>query len=121
MFLIIFGLVNIGLLAALQYVFREGDFERLLHGHDFRAELCGVGDLSGEEYVYWPEPAVSTDLRICLQGCPANVAFEGLCVYDVDHVTETDVCYTTYPSKPFAKMCLPADTDLREEITELIF
>jgi hypothetical protein len=114
-------LVNVGLVAALGYAYTEGDFERMLHGYDFRGELCGVGELSGEEYKYWPEPDVSLDLSLCLPGCPSNTAVQGICLYDTDHTTETDSCYTTYPSKPFAKMCIPASTDLREDITERIF
>lgn len=102
-------------------MFTEGDFERLLHWYDFRGELCGVGDLSSEEYVYWPEPGVSLDLAVCLPGCPGNVATNGVCLYETDHETMTDICYTSYASKPLNKMCIPADTDVREEITEMIF
>jgi hypothetical protein len=119
--LVLFVLANLGLAAVLAYAFHEGDFERMLHGFDFRGELCGVDDLSGKEYVYWPEPNESLDLAICLPGCPANTAVQGICLYETDHETETDVCYNSYPSKPYVKMCIPASTDLREELTELIF
>lgn len=116
-----FILCNLGFAAALAYVFNEGDFERLLHWYDFRGELCGVDDLSGKEYAYWPEPDVSMDLAICLPGCPGNTAVGGICLYETDHETETDTCYTSYPSKPFNKMCIPASTDIREEVTEHLF
>jgi hypothetical protein len=63
-----FLVVNIALSGVLIYAIWEGDIERILHGYDFRGELCGVGDLSGREYVYWPEPNVSLDLAVCLPG-----------------------------------------------------
>lgn len=109
------------LVLLLWYVYIAGDFERLLHWADFRGELCGVGDLSGKEYTYWPEPEVSTDLAVCTEGCPSNVAMNGVCLYETDHETDTTICYNTYASKPFAKLCIPADEDTREEITELLF
>ena len=72
------------------YIYIAGDFERLLHWSDFRGELCGVGDLSGKEYTYWPEPEVSTDLTVCTVGCPSNTAINGICLYETDHETDTD-------------------------------
>ena len=120
-YLIIFIVLNLGFAAVWAYVYKEGDFERLLHWYDFRGELWGVGDLSGKEYTYWPEPKVSTDLSICTVGCPGNTAVNGICLYETDHTTETDVCYTAYPSTPFGKFWLPSSSDTREDITELIF
>ena len=55
-FLIVFVTANIVLVSAAIFIFMEGDIERVLHGADFRGELCGVDDLSGKEYLYWPAP-----------------------------------------------------------------
>ena len=99
----------------------EGDAERVLHGSDFRAELCGVDDLSGKEYLYWPDPKNDMDVKLCLAGCPVNTSTKAVCLYDIDHETSTTICWDSYPSKPFNKQCLPADEDLREDIDEFIF
>jgi hypothetical protein len=62
--LILFLISNIVLIALGIYAFLDGDAERLLHGSDFRGELCGVDDLSGKEYLYWPKPESDVDLKL---------------------------------------------------------
>ena len=54
--LIIFITANIVFVSAAIFIFMEGDIERVLHGADFRGELCGIDDLSDKEYLFWPAP-----------------------------------------------------------------
>jgi len=67
-FLVFFVTANIIFVSAAIFIFMEGDIERVLHGADFRGELCGVDGLSGKEYLYWPAPDVDIDVKMCLAG-----------------------------------------------------
>jgi hypothetical protein len=102
-------------------VLLEGDPERALHKFDFRGELCGVGDLSGQDHAYWPDPKNEVDFVMCLEGCPVRDSPGTLCLYDVDHETPIDICFDTKASKPFNKMCMPAEEAARDPIYEHIF
>ena len=116
-----FILFNIGLIMFAIYSVMEGDAQRVLHGSDFRGELCGVDDLSGKEYLYWPDPNGDMDVKLCLAGCPVNTSSKAVCFYDIDHETSTNVCWDSYPSKPFNRQCLPASEDTREDVDEFLF
>ena len=84
-------------LASLCYMtIARGDIERILHNYDFRGELCGVDDLSGREYAYWPDPESELDFVMCVPGCPINAVSDGICLYDIDHETEVLPCFKTY-------------------------
>jgi hypothetical protein len=95
-FLIIFIVLNFVFTVFAIYTILDGDVERVLHGADFRAELCGVDDLSDKEYLYWPKPNVDLDLKICMAGCPVTDAKDVICLYDNDHVTDTPICFNSY-------------------------
>mmetsp|Transcript_11109 Transcript_11109/g.5634 ORF Transcript_11109/g.5634 Transcript_11109/m.5634 type:complete len:87 (-) Transcript_11109:68-328(-) len=62
---IVVSVIGITILAV--YTIQEGDVNRLTHGHDFRAELCGVDDLSHRPFVWWPEPEIDMGLVMCVE------------------------------------------------------
>jgi hypothetical protein len=97
-----------------------GDPNRLIHGYDFRAELCGVDAFDNSKYTYFVNPGETTDVAICLRGCPVVEAENAVCLYDTDGETELlDNCYDSYESKPyFNRYCLPSDEDLRDEVDD---
>jgi hypothetical protein len=97
-----------------------GDPNRLIHGYDFRAELCGVDAFDDAKYTYFVNPGETTDVAICLRGCPVVAADNAVCLYDTDGETELlDNCYDAYESKPyFNRYCLPSDEDLRDEVDD---
>jgi hypothetical protein len=94
---------NIVFIALAIYTFLDGDIERVLHGADFRGELCGVDGLSGKEYLFWPAPTVDLDLKLCLEGCPVVYTPSTICLYEPDHETSTGTCYDSYESRAFNK------------------
>jgi hypothetical protein len=105
------------------YCFTWGDIERLTRGWDFRAELCGVDELDDKAYVYFPDPQESTDIRICMAGCPAFNSRSTVCFYETDHESAiADIpCYDAKPAKPYYnRYCIPADEDDRDEVLEVL-
>ena len=102
------------------YCYYEGDPERLVNPIDFRAELCGTGSFEDYKYGFFAHPTETTNVVLCLAGCPAAAVENMLCLYDPDY-SEIDYCYDSYISKPFHnKYCLPADEDLREPVLDFI-
>jgi hypothetical protein len=101
----------VGLLCVSVWVLIGADFERVLHVADFRGELCGTGELTAEEYAYWPDPDNEIDFVVCLSGCPTTDTRSTVCLYDSDHETLTTTCFDGIASKPFSKLCLPANED----------
>lgn len=121
-FFILLALTIFSILVSI-YCFTWGDIERLTRGWDFRAELCGVNELEDKAYVYFPDPQDSTDIRICMSGCPALSSRSTICFYETDH--ETSIanipCYDAKPAKPYYnRYCLPADEDDRDEVLEAL-
>mmetsp|Transcript_8784 Transcript_8784/g.1233 ORF Transcript_8784/g.1233 Transcript_8784/m.1233 type:complete len:116 (+) Transcript_8784:177-524(+) len=109
------------MIAFTYYCVLYGDPNRLIHGYDFRAELCGMNDLDDFGYVYFPRPNDSLDLRICLDGCPVVDAPGVVCLYEPDHTTphSTTDCFDAYESRPyFNRYCLPSDDGMREEVID---
>jgi len=120
---VLFLVANAALAAFAVYCYWMGDPQRLIHGWDFRAELCGEGGLSGKPYAYFLAPGNSTT-AICLEGCPVLASVWAVCLYDVDHSTDLlDIpCYDAYVSKPFAnRYCLPASEAERNEVLDWLY
>ena len=121
--LFVFLVANAALAAFAVYSYWVGAPERLIHGWDFRAELCGQGGLTNKPYAYFLAPRNSTT-AICLEGCPVLDSLWAVCLYDVDHVHDMEgwPCYDAYVSKPFAnRYCIPNDPDLREEVLDWLY
>lgn len=105
------------------YCLNWGDPERLTRGWDFRAELCGIDDLEVKPYVYFPDPQESTDIRLCMEGCPALKSKKTVCFYETDHTSliEDMECYDAKPAKPYYnRYCMPADQDDRDEVLKAL-
>ena len=121
--ILLFLVANAALAAFAVYCYWIGDPHRLIHGWDFRAELCGEGGLSDKPYAYFLAPGNSTT-AICLEGCPVLASAWAACLYDVDHTTDLlDLpCYDAYVSKPFAnRYCLPASETQRDAVLEWLY
>ena len=85
-FLIIFILINIGLVYLSYSVINDGAPVRLSRGYDFRGAVCGQGGLIHLPYMYWPNPSV-IDFSLCIDTCPKYYIRDYYCVYKNDHVT----------------------------------
>lgn len=72
------------------------------------------------KYTYFVDPATTTDVAICLSGCPVVYAENAVCLYESDGETDIESsCYDVYESKPyFNRYCLPANEDLRDEVDD---
>lgn len=122
--LLLFLVANLGLLAQSGYGFSCGQPGRLLHGWDFRGELCGQGELRSKPYTYFPIPDLTLDVGMCLEGCPILSTRYSVCYYDTDHVTDllTLPCYSAYTAKPFfSRYCLPSDPAYRELVLDWLY
>lgn len=120
----LFLAANLGLLAQSGYGFAHGEPGRLLHGWDFRGELCGFGELSAKAYTYFPIPELTMEVALCLEGCPVLSTPHSVCYYDTNHVTDVTAlpCYASYTSKPFfTRYCLPANSVSREIVLNWLY
>ena len=101
----------------------EGDSNRLSHGFDFRAELCGVTGLSARPFMYWPSSTGSV-ISLCIPECPYIVKTSSICIYDTDHTTllKDLGCYDAYASRPYGKYCVPTqDGWVRTMVLDYLF
>ena len=122
--LLLFLAVNLGLLAQSGYGYSSGQPTRLMHGWDFRGELCGYGELSSKAYTYFPMPGITMDVAFCMEGCPILSTQHSVCYYDTDHVTDISAlpCYASYTSKPFfSRYCLPSNSVYRERVLDWLY
>ncbi len=61
--------------------FQVGDMRRLTSGEDYTGALCGVGDLAGRPYVFYPRLALDLlRFRSLLSAAPWAVPLYGVCV-----------------------------------------
>ncbi|CAG9311414.1 unnamed protein product [Blepharisma stoltei] len=119
--LIIFLVCNLGLVAIIIYSLYAGNQKLLTAPYDFRASLCGEGNLSKESYGFFVNPLETTNIVVCLSGCPAYTVEYGVCLYDTDLSIDINQCFSTYPSKPYKnKYCIPAEKDKRKKVYEFI-
>lgn len=121
-FFIFIALTVFSILVSI-YCLNWGDPHRLTRGWDFRAQLCGVDDLEDKPYVYFPDPQESTDIRLCMAGCPAFESELTVCFYETDHTTPIEgiECYDAKPAKPYYnRYCLPTDEEDRDEVLEVL-
>ena len=121
--LAVFLFLNICLWTLSGWSYHTGDPLRLRRGWDFNGDFCGVGKLQDRSYTYFPIPLLSTDVALCLPGCPATVAIESLCLYDSEGTDmEDEGCFNAYPSKPFFnKYCLPASRAERMKVMDQLY
>jgi len=121
LFLIIFIILNLGLSYVSYYVINEGAPERLSRGYDFRAEVCGQGDLIDLPYMYWPDPYV-LDFSLCIESCPKFYIREYYCVYANDHTSlYLDWCWDTVQSTKYGYYCIPVFEKARKEVIGYLF
>jgi len=76
------------------FAYLDGDPNRLIYGMDIRSEICGVGKLEEKALVYYINPVVDIDLKICIEKCP-DLSGPDICIYnEVDPYVLTPFCYT---------------------------
>lgn len=121
LFLLMFILANLGLIGVSYYIVDLGDPERLSHGYDFRAEVCGAGGLSDKEYMYYPDPT-DLDFSLCVTTCPEYFVREYVCLYDTDHETLLLDwgCWDALESTEFGYYCVPV-YDGREDVLDKLY
>lgn len=120
-FLIIFILINLGLVYLSYTVVNEGAPIRLSRGYDFRGAVCGQGDLSKIPYMYWPDP-LETDFSLCIEACPEYYIRDYYCVYENDHVTLlTDWCWDSIESTTYGFYCIPIFDQYRRSVITYLF
>jgi len=120
-FLIIFVIANLGLAGVSYYIVDLGDFERLSHGYDFRAEVCGTGGLSDKKYMYYPDPT-DLDFSLCVTTCPEYFVREYMCLYDTDHesLLLDWGCWDALECTEFGYYCVPV-YDGREDVLDKLY
>lgn len=121
--LVVFLFLNICLWTLSGWSYHVGDPLRLRRGWDLNGDFCGVGKLQDREYTYFPIPLQTTDVALCLPGCPSSSAEESICLYDEEGKDlEDEGCFNAYSSKPFFnKYCLPANRAERKRVTDELY
>lgn len=120
-FLIIFIVINLGLVYLSFVVINEGAPERLSRGYDFRGEVCGQGGLKNLPYMYWPDP-YTLDFSLCIEQCPKYYIRDYYCVYDTDHITLLeDWCWDTVESTTYGYYCIPIFDKARRTVLAYLY
>lgn len=111
------GLAALAVISTVYTVILQGDTNRLRHGYDFRAELCGITGLSDKPYMYRPGDYGSY-VSVCLEACPSLYQASAICLYDTDHSTiVADLpCYDAHPSTPYGLYCIPTEESGRRDM-----
>lgn len=86
----------------------NGDLNRLTTGYDFRSVLCGYDNFSDKPYLYFINPVVDLNLRICIKHCPKSTG-DTICLYKPDGVTPTSFCYIQMQTTYNGKYCYPVE------------
>ena len=121
LFLLLFLLLNCGLVYLGYTVINEGSPIRLSRGYDFRAAVCGQGGLSAIPYMYWPDP-LTLDFSLCVDSCPQYYIRDYFCVYENDHVTLlSDWCWDTVESTTYGFYCIPIFDEDRRSVISYLF
>lgn len=94
-------------LAICVYLINLGSVHRLSHPTDFRSELCGTNHLSGHPYVYFLQPLVDVEVRMCVRECPRETG-PRICLYDRS-MKETIYCYDQLKTSLLDKVCMPVE------------
>lgn len=121
--LAVFLFLNICLWTLSGWSYYIGNPLRLRRGWDLNGDFCGVGQLQDRGYTYFPIPLQTTDVALCLPGCPSTSAIESICLYDgAGQDLEAEGCFNAYPSKPFFnKYCLPASRAERSVVLDQLY
>lgn len=120
-FLLVFIVLNLGLVYMSYYVINKGAPVRLSRGYDFRAAVCGQGDLSSIPYMYWPDP-YTLDFSLCIESCPKSYIRSYYCVYENDHTSlYLDWCWDTIQSTTYGYYCVPIFEKSRKEVINYLF
>jgi len=61
----------------------KGDINHLTRGYDYLANTCGEGHFTDRPYVYWVNPLVDINMKLCVSSCYARFG-EHICIYDND-------------------------------------
>jgi hypothetical protein len=95
-----------------------GDPQRLAYGLDFRANSCGVGNLTAKPYLYYAIPNIDLNVNLCMSSCPNATNYE-FCLYRPDgrkEHSESRFCYSTIQSKLYGKYCIPVEKMTRTTV-----
>lgn len=116
LFLIIFIVLNVGLIAIAIYILIKGDPKRLSKGFDFRGNICGVGDLQGKRFMLFPN-ATNLDWSLCVEACPYYYFENYYCLYDAlnpDKYYPEWGCHNAYETTSYGFFCIPGHSGRKE-------
>ena len=116
-FLGLFIFVNAVYAGLAVYLLYQGDTNQLVQGHDFRGDVCGVGNLESAKYMYYPDPSDLT-VPLCVKTCPTEASPESMCYYDSEYIRELTEwgCWDSIPCTTFGYYCLPHSEESRKKV-----
>ncbi len=97
------------------YLVNLGSVQRLSHPSDFRSELCGTNHLSGHPFLYFLQPLVDPQVRMCVTKCPQETG-PRICLYDRS-MRDTIYCYDQLKTSLVNKVCMAEEPLNKEAIT----
>lgn len=99
-------------------VFAQGNPDKLAYGIDFRALPCGLGRLNEKPYLYFLQPNIDLNVKMCVNKCPEGTNYI-LCLYRPDGINEHSddrFCYTSIQSKRRGKYCIPVEVKTKSTV-----
>ena len=115
----LFILFFIALGGTILYSYQLGDVDNINY-LDFRGRRCGRVELSHRPYVYYMNPSLDMNLRMCVESCPDSTGLK-ICLYKKDGVTPTTFCYTQMNTERYGSLCIPSEASTKKKFFERYF
>ena len=116
---LLFIVFVIALGASFVLSYRMGDVD-MINYLDFRGRRCGRAELEDRPYVYYINPSLDMNLRMCVESCPDSTGLP-ICLYEPDGTTPTPFCYTQMNTLRSGSLCIPAEASTKRKFLESYF
>ena len=105
-------LLILGFMAHFGYLFLIGVPYKLFN-HDFRARECGSNELASKPFLYYLQPSIDMNVKMCVEFCP-NFTGAPICLYEPNGLNMTVFCYTQMTTEAVGSTCYPVEPFTRK-------
>lgn len=111
---LLFALFWVGMIVVGGYALTSAGglqgYKALTNGIQFDGEVCGLGSLANEEYLYWPKPADSMTFSVCVASCPTAAGDTITVNLKTSNGSTATQQYQSYATHAVYHYCLPEDS-----------
>lgn len=107
-----FLLLTLGFMTHFGYLFLIGTPYKLFN-HDFRARECGFNELASKPFLYYLQPSIDMNVKMCVEFCP-NYTGAPICLYEPNGINATVFCYTQMTTEAVGSTCYPVEPFTRK-------